>query len=90
VARSLRSLALNPQSAISYPQSAIRNRQSAVANRQSAIANLLGLFVRRVLPAVAAELAELQPLAGLFLVLGGAVVPALTLAARQGNDVSHG
>src|SRR6187399_2753129 len=43
-----------------------------------------------VLAAEAAVLAQLQPLAGLLLVLGRAVVPALTLGARQGNDVSHG
>jgi hypothetical protein len=39
--------------------------------------------------AEAAELAELEPLARLLLVLGRAVVAALAVLARQGNDVSH-
>ena len=45
--------------------------------------------MRRVLPAEPAVLAELQPLRRLLLVLGRAVVPALTVAARQMNDVAH-
>jgi hypothetical protein len=42
-----------------------------------------------VLAAEAAELAQFEPLAGLLLVLGRAVIPALTLGARQGDDVPH-
>ena len=45
--------------------------------------------MRRVLAAEAAELAELQPLGRLLLVLRRAVVTPLTLSARQRNDVSH-
>ena len=45
--------------------------------------------MRRVLPAEAAELVELQPLRRLLLILRGAVIPALTVAARKMNDVSH-
>jgi hypothetical protein len=40
-------------------------------------------------PAEAAEFAELQPLRRLLLVLRRAVIPALTFAAREMNDVSH-
>jgi hypothetical protein len=43
----------------------------------------------RVLPAEAAEFAELEPLARFLLVLGRAVVATLALVARQRNDVSH-
>jgi tRNA pseudouridine-54 N-methylase len=43
----------------------------------------------RVLPAKAAVLAELEPLARLLLVLCRAVVAALTFVARQRDDVSH-
>ena len=50
---------------------------------------LLRFLVRRVLPAEPAVLAELQPLRRLLLVLRRAVVPALAVAARQMNDVSH-
>ena len=46
--------------------------------------------MRRVLPAEAAVLAELEPLRRLLLVLRRAVVPALAVAAREMNDVSHG
>src|SRR6188472_174328 len=52
--------------------------------------SLLRLLVRRVLSAEAAELAELQPLGRLLLVLRRAVVAPLTFGARQRNDVSHG
>ena len=51
--------------------------------------SLLRLLVRRVLSAEAAELAELQPLGRLLLVLRRAVVAPLTFGARQRNDVSH-
>ena len=44
---------------------------------------LFRLLVRRVLPAEATELAELEPLGRLLLVLRRAVVPALAVAARQ-------
>ena len=50
---------------------------------------LLLLAMRRVLAAEAAELAELEPLGRLFLVLGRAVVAPLTVLTRQGDDVSH-
>ena len=50
---------------------------------------LLRFLVRRVLPAEAAVLAELQPLRRLLLVLRRAVVAALALAAREMNDVAH-
>src|SRR5260221_13561461 len=53
------------------------------------ISKLLRLPMRLVAPAEAAVLAQLQPLAGLLLVLCRAVIPALTLAARQADDVSH-
>src|SRR5215213_7580135 len=46
------------------------------------------LLMRRVFPAEPAVLAELQPFRRLLLVLGRAVVPALTVAARQVNDVA--
>jgi hypothetical protein len=45
--------------------------------------------MRRVLPAEATELAELEPFRRLLLVLRRAVIPALTLAARQMDDVAH-
>ena len=45
--------------------------------------------MRDVLAAEAAVLAQFEPLAGLLLVLGRAVIPALTLGARQRDDVSH-
>ena len=60
------------------------------ANHRSQIASaLLRLLVRRVLPAEPAVLAELEPFRRLLLVLRRAVVPALTVAARQMDDVSH-
>jgi hypothetical protein len=43
-----------------------------------------------VLPAKPAELAELEALGRLLLVLGRAVVAALAVAAGHMNDVSHG
>jgi hypothetical protein len=46
--------------------------------------------MRLVAAAEATVFAQLQPLARLLLVLGRAVIPALTLGARQGDDVSHG
>jgi hypothetical protein len=45
--------------------------------------------MRRVLATEAAVLAELEPLGRLLLVFRRAVVPALALAARQMNNVSH-
>ena len=44
----------------------------------------------RMFATEAAELAELEPLRRLLLVLRRAVVPALAVAAREVNDVSHG
>ena len=51
---------------------------------------LLRLFVRRVLPAEPAVLAQLEALGRLLLVLRRAVVPPLTLGTGKMNDVSHG
>jgi hypothetical protein len=45
--------------------------------------------MRLVAAAETAVLAQLQPLAGLFLVLGRAVIAPLTFGARQGDYVSH-
>ena len=45
--------------------------------------------MRRVLPAEAAELADLEPLGRLLLVLGRAVVAPLAVLARHRHDVSH-
>src|SRR5205809_2672845 len=50
---------------------------------------LLTLLMSRVLPAVPAVLAHLEPFGRLLLVLRRAVVPAFALGARQGDDVSH-
>jgi hypothetical protein len=61
--------------------------QSAIRNPQSA---LLGLFMPCVLPAEAAELAELEPLRRFLLVLRRAVVAPLTFEARERDNVSHG
>jgi hypothetical protein len=47
------------------------------------------LSMRRVLPAEAAELRELQPLGRLLLVLGRTVVPPLALLTSERDDVSH-
>jgi hypothetical protein len=52
--------------------------------------SLLGLFVRRVLPAEPAVLAHLEALGRFLLVLRRAVVAPLTFRARERNDVSHG
>ena len=46
--------------------------------------------MRFVAAAEAAVLTQLEPLARLLLVLRRAVIPALTLGARQHDDVSHG
>lgn len=43
-----------------------------------------------MLPAEAAVLLHFKPLGRLLLVLGRAVIPALALAARHLDDVSHG
>jgi hypothetical protein len=68
-------------------------RAAAPANSDGAKAGkletLLRFFMSRVLPAKAAILVELEPLARLFLVLRRAVVAALTFVARQRDDVSH-
>ena len=46
--------------------------------------------MRSVLPAKATVLVEFNTLRRLLLVLRRAVVPALTVAAREMNDVAHG
>src|SRR5262245_45288117 len=51
---------------------------------------LFRFLVRGVFAAVAAVLAEFQPLRRLLLVLRRAVVAALTFAASHRDDVSHG
>ena len=43
-----------------------------------------------MLPTEATELAELQPLGRLLLVLRGAVVPALAVGALEDDVVAHG
>jgi hypothetical protein len=63
--------------------------QSAISLQQSAN-RLFALFMRRVLPAEAAELRELQPLRRLLLVLRRAVIASPAHGARQRDDVSHG
>src|SRR6185369_17484606 len=50
---------------------------------------LLRLAMRRVLPAEPAELAHLETLGRLLLVLRRAVVATLALGARHRDDVSH-
>jgi hypothetical protein len=50
---------------------------------------LFRFLVTRMFAAEAAELAELQPLRRLLLVLRRAVVPPLTFQARERDDVSH-
>ena len=64
-----------------------------IFNLLSSISNLnehsFRFFMRRVLAAEAAELAEFQPLGRLLLVLRRAVVAPLTVHARQRDDVSH-
>jgi hypothetical protein len=50
---------------------------------------LFTFFVRRMLPAEAAELAHLEPLGRLLLVLGRAVIAPLTFRAGERDDVSH-
>jgi hypothetical protein len=80
---------LRRASSQSNRQSKTTNQQR-ITNQRSLITNaLLRLLVRRMLPAEATELAELQPLGRLLLVLCRAVVATLALAARQLNDVSH-
>ena len=51
--------------------------------------SLLRLFMSRVLPAEAAELAHLEPLRRLLLVLRRAVIAAFAVAAGHVNDVAH-
>jgi hypothetical protein len=50
---------------------------------------LLRLFMAGVLAAEAAELAELEPFRRLLFVLRRAVVPPLTLQARERDYISH-
>jgi hypothetical protein len=54
--------------------------------RSWAIPQLLHLFMRRVLPALATELAQLQPVRRRLPVLGGGVVLVLALGALQLNN----
>jgi hypothetical protein len=48
----------------------------------------LHFLVRRVLAALAAELAEFQPPGRRLLILGGGVVAVFALSTLQGHDVS--
>jgi hypothetical protein len=50
---------------------------------------LFHFFMRRVLAALAAELAELQPAGRGLLVLGGGVIAILAIAALQRNNLSR-
>jgi hypothetical protein len=50
---------------------------------------LLHFFMRRVLAALAAELAKLQPARRGFLILGGGVIAVLAITALQRNDFSR-
>jgi hypothetical protein len=50
---------------------------------------LLHFFMRRVLAALAAELAEFQPARRGFLVLGGGVIAILAITALQRNNLSR-
>jgi hypothetical protein len=49
----------------------------------------LPFFMGRMLPAEAAELAHLEPLGRLLLVLRRAVIAPLTFSAGERDDVSH-
>src|SRR5438874_804927 len=51
--------------------------------------SLLRLFVRGVLATPPAVLLHLEPIGMRPLVLGGRVVPSLTRAARERDDVAH-
>jgi hypothetical protein len=50
---------------------------------------LFHFFMRRVLAALAAELAELQPAGRGLLILGGGVIAILAIAALQRNNLSR-
>jgi hypothetical protein len=50
---------------------------------------LFNFFMRRVLAALAAELAELQPARRGFLIFGGGVIAVLAITALQRNDFSR-
>jgi hypothetical protein len=56
---------------------------------KSSIVNSFGLSMGRMRPAPPAELLQLESFRRLSLVLRGAVIPALALVARQGDDVAH-
>src|SRR5688500_13662460 len=62
---------------------------SALCSACEVVRQLLRLLVPRVLLAVPAVLAQLETLGRLLPVLRRAVVPALTVEARQRNNVSH-
>jgi hypothetical protein len=55
----------------------------------SAKCQLLHFFMRRVLPALAAEFVEFQPARRSLLVLGGGVIAILAITALQRNDLSR-
>jgi hypothetical protein len=64
-------------------------RRSDELEAVSGSSKLFRFAMRDVLAAETAVLAQLEPLARLLLVFGRAVIPALTLGARQRDDVSH-
>jgi hypothetical protein len=63
-----------------------------IGNQHSAIriSTSLAFLVSRVLPAEPAELAQLEALGRLLLVLRRAVIAPLTFGAGERDDVSHG
>ena len=74
-----------------FTRSATASRfRSGCSRGQAPDAPLLRLFMRRVLAAEAAELAHLEPLRRLLLVLGRAVVAPLAVLTGERDNVSHG
>ena len=54
----------------------------------SQLPNLLNFFMRRMLPAPAAELLQLDPVRGRFAVLRCRIVPLFAITALHCNDLS--